>query len=676
MTNANPFRSPSPLPLGYPDLAVIREEHFLPAFDEAMGEHRAEVEAITSDPRPPTFANTLEALERSGTMLRRVSALFFTLNASASTPTLREIKKQVAPRLAAHHDGVRLDPELFARIEALHARRHELGLDPQSLRLLEERHRDGVRAGARLATPQQQRLREINTELASLSAEFADRLLAEANASAVLVEDPARLAGLSVDAVAAAARTAAERGHDGGHLLPLALPTAQPVLASLTDRALREQVHRASTARNARGGAHDTRELVARITALRAQRAGLLGYPHHAAWVAEDATAGSTERVDELLAALVAPAVAGAEREAAQLADAAGHELAAWDRALYTERLRRERFGVDADVLRPYFELERVLHDGVLFAAGRLYGLRFVERHDLPTHHPDVRVFSVLDGADEHPAGLFVADLFARESKRGGARSHSLALQSRLLDQRPIVVNTLNLQRPAEGPVLLGLEEVRMLFHEFGHALHALLSDVTYPSQAGTSVPRDFVEFPSQLNEHWMLHPEVLPRYARHHRTGEPIPDELVARLDEVRRFGAGFATTEYLAAALLDQAWHRLAPGTQVQDVERFEAAALTAAGVVAAGVPPRYRSTYFQHIFGGGYSAGYYSYIWAEVLDADAVEWFTEHGGLRPENGAVLRRELLSRGGSVDPMAAYRAFRGRDPRVGPLLERRGLLG
>jgi len=670
----NPFRTPSPLPFGYPDFAAIGEEHFLPAFVEGMARQRAEVGAIIADPAPATFHNTIEALERSGTMLRHVAAVFFTLVGSASTPGIRQIEAEVAPRLAAHRDAITLDPALFARIDALHAARHDLGLDAESLRLLTECHRDAVRAGARLDPAQQERLRTLNTELAMLSTDYGIRLLAEANDSAVLVEDPALLDGLSPDAVAAAARTATERGHDGAHLLTMVLPTGQPVLASLTDRALREQVHRASTARNARGNAHDTRGLVHRITALRAERAVLLGHPNHASWVAEDATAATTERIDELLVRLTPPAVANAHKEAADLAVAAGHPIEAWDRALYAERVRRERYAVDAEALRSWFELERVLHDGVFFAAGELYGLRFTARHDLPVHHPTVRIFDVHD--DEGPVGLFVADLFARESKRGGAWMNSFVSQSRLLDAHPVVLNTLNLNRPTDGPVLLSLDEVRTLFHEFGHALHGLLSDVRYPSFSGTSVPRDFVEFPSQVNEMWLLHPDVLANYARHHETGEPIPAELVARLREARRFGEGFATTEYLAACLLDQAWHRLAPGTQVEDVERFEADALAAAGIDVSSAPPRYRSAYFNHVFGGGYSAGYYSYIWAEVLDADAVEWFTENGGLRRDNGEAFRRELLSRGGSVEPMAAYRAFRGRDPEIGPLLARRGLDG
>jgi peptidyl-dipeptidase Dcp len=668
----NPFLAPSPLPFEFPDFDAIREEHFLPAFTAGMAEQRAEVEAVTADPGPATFENTIVALERSGATLRRVSKVFFTLVASCSTPGIREIEADVAPRLAAHADAIMLDTVLFARIEALFAARHDLGLDPESLRLLERRHRDAVRAGARLGPAQQERLRALNAELSTLSTEFGNRLLAGANAAAVLVDDPAQLDGLPADAVSAAARAAADRGQEGAHLLTLVLPTGQPALASLTDRALRERLHRASTGRGL-GGDHDTRDIVLRLAALRAERATLLGHPHHASWVVEDSTAATVEAIDAMLGKLAPVAVANARAEAAELSEAAGFPIAAWDRAFYAERVRRERFDLDTDALRPYFELERVLHDGVFHAAGRLYGLRFTERHDLPRYHPDVRVFDVFDSDGQ--LGLFVADFYARDSKRGGAWMNSFVVQSGLLGTKPVVLNTLNIAKPAEGePTLLTVDNVRTLFHEFGHALHGLFSDVRYPTFSGTSVPRDFVEYPSQVNEMWLEDPEVLARYARHHETGEPLPTDLAERLAASRRFGEGFATTEYLAAALLDQAWHRLGPDERVTDVERFEADALAAAGVVEPTAPPRYRTTYFNHIFGGGYSAAYYSYIWSEVLDADTVEWFTENGGLRRENGDVFRRALLSRGGAVDPLEAYRAFRGRDPEIGPLLVRRGL--
>ena len=667
----NPLLTPSPLPYGFPDFAAIREEHFAEAFDVAMAEQRAEIAAITAQPGPPTFDDTVVALERSGATLRRVSAVFSVLVGSLSTPGIRDTDARTAPLLAAHHDAITLDPRLFARLETLHAARHELGLDPESLRLLERRHRDAVRAGARLDPAAQERLRALNAELSVLSTDFGARLLAETNDAALVVDDPAQLDGLTPDAVAAAAVAAERRGRPGRWLLPLVLPTHQPALASLRDRALRERLFRASVTRGAGGTAHDTRDVVRRIAALRAERAGLLGHPHHASWVIEVGTAETVEAVEKMLAALVPPSVRNAEAEAVELAAVAGHPIEPWDRAFWTEAVRRER-AADTGALRPYLELERVLHDGVFAAAGELYGLRFTERHDLPTYHPDVRVFHVKHGDD--PVGLFVADHYARETKRGGAWMNSFVVQSRLLGTRPVVLNTLNLTKPADGPTLLTVGEVVTLFHEFGHALHGLLSDVRYPTFAGTGVPRDFVEFPSQVNEVWLRDPTVVDRYARHHVTGEPLPDDLRARLlDQAPAFGEGFATTEYLAAALLDLAWHRLAPGEQVDDVEAFEAAALAAAGI-PAHLPPRYRSAYFNHVFAGAYSAAYYSYIWSEVLDADTVEWFAEHGGLRRANGDAFADALLSRGGAVDPMAAYRAFRGRDAEIAPLLARRGL--
>jgi peptidyl-dipeptidase Dcp len=627
----NPFLTPSPLPFEFPDFDAIREEHFLPAFAAGMAEQRAEVDAITADPGPATFENTIVALERSGAILRRVSNVFFTLVSSCSTPGIREIEAEVAPQLAAHADAITLDPVLFARIEALFAARDDLDLDAESRRLLERYHRDAVRAGARLGPAEQERLKELNAELSALSTEFGTRLLAGADEAAVLVDDPVQLDGLPADAVSAAARAAAERGHEGSHLLTLVLPTGQPALASLTDRGLRERLHRASIGRGL-SGEHDTRDIALRLVALRAERARLLGHPHHASWVVEIGTAGTVEAIDAMLGKLAPVAVANARAEAAELSESAGFPIEAWDRAFYAERVRRERFDLDTDALRPYFELERVLHDGVFHAAGRLYGLRFTERDDLPRYHPDVRVFDVFD--EDGRLGLFVADFYARDSKRGGAWMNSFVTQSRLLGTTPVVLNTLNIAKPADGePTLLTVDNVRTLFHEFGHALHGLFSDVQYPMFSGTAVPRDFVEVPSQVNEMWLEDPEVLAHYARHHVTGEPLPAELVERLAASRRFGEGFATTEYLAAALLDQAWHRLGPDEQVIDVERFEADALAAAGVA-------------------------------------------ENGGLRRENGDVFRRELLSRGGAVDPMEAYRAFRGRDPELAPLLTRRGLTG
>jgi peptidyl-dipeptidase Dcp len=692
----NPFLTESPQPYGLPDYRRITDAHYAPAFEAGMAEHRAEVDAIAANPQPPTFENTIVALERAGQLLARVSTVFFSRASAHTNPLIEGLQAEIAPKLAAHRDAITLDPRLYARIRDLRDRIDELGLDAESRRLLERYADDAVRNGAALDDADKDRLRGINAEIAALSTAFGSRLLADTNAAAVAVDDPARLDGLEPGAISAAAAAATARGRDG-HLLTLVLPTGQPALAALRDRSLRKELFIASVTRGARGNGEDTREIVARLAALRAQRARLLGFRDHASYVVADSTAGTVVAVAGRLADLVPPAVANAQAEAAELqavideggADGAagavagaGHRLEAWDWAFYAERVRRDRYAVDAAALRPYLELDRVLHDGVFHAAGLLYGLRFVERHDLPMYHDDVRVWEVFDGLgdDAEALGLFGGDFYARESKRGGAWMNALVSQSRLLGHRPVVMNTLNIAKPADGePTLLTFDEVRTLFHEFGHALHGLLSDVTYPRFSGTSVPRDFVEFPSQVNEMWALWPQVLANYARHHETGEPLPAELVERLRAGRSYGQGFATTEYLAAAVLDQAWHRLTdadPEVAAEDVQAFEAEALAKAGIALPAIPPRYRSTYFNHVFAGGYSAGYYSYIWSEVLDADTVEWFTENGGLCRDNGDAFRRALLSRGGAVDPMEAYRAFRGRDPRIEPLLARRGLTG
>ncbi|WP_376768545.1 M3 family metallopeptidase [Pseudonocardia pini] len=666
----NPFLAPSTLPYGLPDFAAITDEHYLPAFEAGMAEQRAEIEAIVASGEP-TFANTIEALELSGRTLDRVSRVFFSRAGADTTPRIEEVRAAVAPILAAHADEISLDPRLFGRISAVHADRE--GLDPESKRLVERYFTDAVRAGAQLGEAEQERLKALNAELSSLSTTFSTRLLGGANAAAVHVHDVAELDGMSPGAISAAAAAASSRGHGSGFLLTLVLPTGQPVLGSLTDRDLRREVFEASVGRGASGD-FDTRDVVVRITALRAERARLLGYPTHAAYVIEDSTAGSVDAVAAMLADLAPPAMRNADEEAAELAETAGHVLEPWDWTFTAEQVRRERFEVDAAVLRQYLELESVLEHGVFHAAEELYGIQLHPRHDLVGYHPDVRFWEVFD-ADGTPLGLFGGDYYARESKRGGAWMNALVGQSFLLDERPVVMNTLNITKPAEGePTLLTIDEVRTLFHEFGHALHGLFSAVRYPTFSGTSVPRDFVEFPSQVNEMWLERPEILGRYAKHWETGELLPAPLLEKLLASRSYGEGFRTTEYLAASLLDQAWHTLTVDDQVTDVLEFEAEALRKAGIAHPLIPPRYRSTYFNHVFAGGYSAGYYSYIWSEVLDADTVQWFEENGGLRRENGDRFRRELLSRGGAVDAMEAYRNFRGRNPEIRPLLERRNL--
>ncbi|UMP04688.1 M3 family metallopeptidase [Amycolatopsis sp. EV170708-02-1] len=674
----NPFAAPSELPYALPPFDRIADEHFLPAFEAGLAEHAAEIEEIANSAEPPTFENTIVALEKSGRLLSRVSSVFFNLAGSNANDEIQRVQAEMAPRLAAHADAINLNPALFARINSLFERKDELGLDTESLRLLERHHTDVRRAGAGLPEADQKRLRELNEQLSTLSTRFQQNLLKDTNELAVVVDDVVELAGLGEDEIATAAETA---GEEGKYVLKLTLPTAQAALASLEDRALRERIFTASVSRGNRGNESDNNEVVAELVRLRAERAAVLGFPDHASYVIEDETAKTAQAAVGLLERLAPVAVANAKAEAEELqryleADIPGAILRPWDWAFYAERVRKDRFKVDTAALRPYFELNRVLTDGVFFAASKLYGLSFTEREDLPRYHPEVRIFEVFD-ADGSELGLFLLDYYARDSKRGGAWMNNFVDQTKLLGTKTVVVNVLNVAKPPAGePTLLTFDEVVTAFHEFGHALHSLLSDVEYPMFSGTNVPRDFVEYPSQVNEMWMLWPEVLANYAKHHVTGEPLPQEQIDKLLASQQYGEGFSTTEYLAASLLDQAWHALGTEDNVDDVQRFEAEALTKAGVALEAVPPRYRTTYFAHIFSGGYSAGYYSYIWSEVLDADTVQWFRENGGLTRENGDHFRRELLGRGGSVDPMAAFRAFRGRDPEIEPLLKRRGLAG
>jgi peptidyl-dipeptidase Dcp len=671
----NPLRSPSVLPFGLPPFADITPDHLREGLLAGMAEQRSEVAAIVASSEDADFANTVVALEESGRLLSRAEAVFGNLASSVSDPRMREIEREIAPLEAAHSDAIYLDPALFERIDAVHSTRHDAGLDEEGVRLVERYHLDFGLAGARLDDAGRARLSELNQELSTLSTTFGQNLQLASEAAAVRVADAAELDGLSDEEIAAARTAATERGLDG-YLLTLVLPTGQPLLAKLRNRELRQRLFEASIGR-ASTGEHDNGPIAVRIARLRAERARLLGFDTHADLVLADSTARTTTAVDAMLASMVPASVANAEAEAEILRESAvrdGVELAPWDWAFYSEQVRAERYAVDTTALRPWFELDRVLVDGVFHAAELLYGYHFTPRPDLVGYHADVRVWEVSDG-DGAPVGLYLGDFFAREGKRGGAWMSSFVRQSRLLDTRPVVVNNLNVSRPPAGqPTLLTLDEVNTLFHEFGHTLHGLSSAVTYPRFSGTAVPRDFVEFPSQVNEMWALWPQVLGNYARHVGTGEPLPSAVVEAIDAAQLWGEGFGTLEYLAATLLDQAWHRITPGTEIPDPIAFEREALEKAGVASELVPPRYRTTYFQHVFAGGYAAGYYSYIWSEVLDADTVEWFKENGGLRRENGDTFRTRLLSVGGSVDPLAAFRAVRGRDADPGPLLRRRGL--
>lgn len=682
MSPDNPLLTESTLPFRYPRFDAIRNEHYGPAFEAGMAEHRAEIAAIAASREKPSFENTIVAMERSGQLLSRVSRVFFGLTSAHTNEELQKLQREIAPKLAAHADAITLDPALFARIAALHEARAGLGLDPESDRLLWRYHRDFVRAGARLSEPEKQQLKARNSELASLGAAFSQNVLKEVAASALLVDTRAELAGLSEAQVAAAADAAKAAGQQGKFLLRLTNTTGQPLLAALEDRGLRRRLLEASLARGSRGGDFDNRAIAARIARLRAERAALLGYPSHAAYQLEEQTAGTVEAVNRLLGRLGPPAFANARREAAELqalvdAEGGGFALAAWDWDFYAEKLRRQRYAFDESQLRPYYELDRVLKDGVFYAAGRLYGLSFKERRDLPVYEPSVRVFDVQDG-DGSPLALFIGDFYARPNKNGGAWANAYVPQSRLLGTRPLIANHLNVPVPPAGePTLLSHDEVRTLFHEFGHALHGMFSNVRYPRFAGTSVPRDFVEYPSQVNEMWAGWPEVLANYARHHQTGEPIPQALLEKIASAARFNQGYATGELVAANAIDQAWHQRG-AEELPDADgvlAFEARALAAAGADFGLVPPRYRTTYYSHIFAGGYSAGYYSYFWSEVLDAASVEWMKARGGLRRENGDHFRTTLLSRGGSQDAMALFEKFTGhKEPPIEPFLERRGL--
>lgn len=667
----NPLLSPSPLPYGLPPFARLSPSDYAEAADAGLAEHLAEIQAIVATPEPAGFENTAVAMERAGQLLQRAAASFFTLVSADATDEIRALETELSPKLAAHQDDIFLNRALFERFAAIDTS----GLDPESVRLVEEYLKEFRQSGIQLDPAGQEHLKEINAELSTLGTEFGQRVKEAMKSAALLLDSAEELTGLPADDVASAAEAARAAGHDGKYLLTLIQPSNQPAMAALENRDVRRRLFEASIGRGSDGGSLDVLDLARSMARLRAEKAALLGFANYAELVVDRQTAPDFEAVQAMLIRLAPAAVRNADAEAAALAESAGHPLEAWDWAFYSARVRREKYAVDEQALRPYFELDRVLRDGVFFAATSLYGITFHERPDLAGYHPDVRVWEVRD-QDGSGLGLFLCDYYTRESKRGGAWMNSLVEQSDLLGTLPVVINNLNISKPPAGePTLLTLDELRTTFHEFGHALHGLLSNVTYPRFAGTAVPRDFVEYPSQVNEMWILWPEVLANYARHHVTGEPLPQDVVAKLDDARLWGEGFGTTEYLGAALLDLAWHTLDVTSVPEDALAFEEKALAAAGVAHALIPPRYRTGYFQHIFAGdGYAAGYYSYIWSEVLDAETVDWFTEQGGMTPANGLRFRQELLARGNSRDPLESFRALRGRDAKLEPLLKRRGL--
>jgi peptidyl-dipeptidase Dcp len=677
---ANPFFEKSPLPFQAPPFDRIKDSDYQPAIEEGMKRELAEVQTIANNPEAPTFANTIEAMERFGDLLRRVQRVFSGMTSANTNPTLQKIQSALAPKQAAHRDAISLDPKLFARIKAVYDKRATL-TEPEQKHLIERYYKNFIRSGAQLNEADKTALRALNQEQSKLTNQFRDRILADANASAIVIDDKSLLDGLPDSDIAAAAERAKGRGLEGKWLLTLQNTTQQPPQTYLKNRDLRKRLYEASIARGNHGGDNDTKAIITRLAQLRAQRAKILGYNSYASYNLDDEMSKTPENAFKLMTDMVPAATAKARAEAArmqQLIDAqkGGFTLEPYDWQFYAEQVRKNEFDLDEGQVRPYFEIDNVLQNGVFFAATKLYGITFKERHDIPVYQSDVRVFDVFD-VDGKPLALFYLDPFSRPNKSGGAYTSGFVGQSKLLGTKPVVTNTENFTKPAAGqPALLTFTEVTTMFHEFGHALHSMFSNVKYPSIAGSAVPRDFVEFPSQFNEHWAMEPTVFANYAKHYQTHAPMPKELIEKLKKGRTFNQGFATTEYLGAALLDMAWHTIPADAPLLDVNAFEPESLKQFSVYLEQVPPRYRSTYFSHIWGGGYAAGYYAYLWSEVLDDDAYYWFKEHGGMTRENGDRFRKMILSRGGTEDPAAMYRAFRGRDPKVEPLLEERGLTG
>ncbi len=675
----NPFAHRSTLEYELPPFDKIRDEHYLPAFYAGCEQQVEEIQAIL-DSGEATFENTIVALELSGKLLERVLLVFFNKSSSDTSPELDKIEAELAPKLAAHSDSIRLNPVLYARIAQLHDKIDSLGLDAESKWLLIRYYQDFRKAGAHLSEAERSKAMEINQRLAELDTKFSQQLLNDTNDLAVIIDDVSELDGLNENEIAAAASAAKGRGHEGKWLINMVNFTGNPMLAALTNRSVRESIMKNSLIKGGRDNENDNRRILLEMVKLRAEKAKLFGYESHAHYELTDRTAKNPANVHEMLRKIAPAARRNAELEAADISSAIKaegevFEMQSWDWDLYTERVRKEKYNIDTDLFKPYFELESVLQNGVFFAANKLFGITFKERLDLVAYHAEARVFEVFN-EDGSKLGLFIGDFYTRDSKRGGAWMNNLVDQNHLLGQYPVVVNNLNAPKPPKGePTLLTFDMTTTLFHEFGHALHGLLSNVMYPRFSGTSTPRDFVEFPSQVNEMWMLWPDVVANYAKHCQTGESLPQEWIDNLKRAETFNQGHATVSYLSAAVLDLAWHQLTPNEIPDSVEKFENKAIADYGLDFHLVPTRYRSSYFSHIFAGGYSAGYYGYIWSEVLDADTVDWFKQNGGLTRANGDHFREQLLSRGGTEDALQLFRNFRGKDATIEPLLKRRGLL-
>ena len=681
---SNPFAKASTLPYHAPPFDKIKDADYQPAIDAGMAAQIAEVDRIANNPDAPTFANTIEAMEKTGQLLSRVGAVFGAVAGANTNPVLQKLQEDEAPKLAAHQDAIYLNPKLFARVEAVYNQRDTLKLDAESKRLVEYDYMQFVHAGAKLSDADKTRLKKLNEEESSLSAQFVNKLLAAAKAGALVVADKSKLAGASDADITAAATLARERKLEGKWVVPLQNTTQQPALQSLTDRATREQLFKASWTRAEKGDANDTRDTIARIAQIRAEKAKLLGFDSYAAWKLEDQMAktpnAALKFMDDLVPAATAKAAAEAKDIQAMIdkdqaaANKESFKLEPWDWQLYAEQVRKDKYDLDEEQIKPYFELDNVLKNGVFYAANQLYGLTFTERKDLPVYQPDVRVFNVID-KDGKQIALFYCDYFKRDNKNGGAWMDNLVGQSKLLGTRPVIYNVANFTKPAAGqPALLSFDEVITMFHEFGHALHGIFADGQYPSLSGTATARDFVEFPSQFNEHWATEPKIFANYAKNYRTGEPMPQALVEKMKNARTFNKGYDMTELLSAALLDMSWHALGPDAPKQDVDSFEAEALKNNHTDLSYVPPRYRSSYFLHIWGNGYAAGYYAYLWTQMLADDAFAWFNENGGMTRANGDRFRAMVLSRGNSEDLAKMYADFRGHAPTVDAMLVNRGL--
>ncbi|HVV27948.1 MAG TPA: peptidyl-dipeptidase Dcp [Rhizomicrobium sp.] len=677
---ANPFAAPSSLPYQAPRFDVIRDGDYQPAFEEGMRQQMAEIAGIANNPAPPTFDNTIVAMERSGRMLDRVNNTFFGVVQANTDPALDKVQTAEAPKLAAHQDAIFLNGKLFARVKSLYDRRASLKLDAEAEQVLTLYYRQFVHAGANLSSRDQTRLKEINKEDATLQAAFQQKLVAAAKAGGLVVDDKAQLAGLTDAEIAAAAGAAKARGLKGKFVIPLQNTTQQPLLTDLADRALRQKLFDSSWTRAEKGDANDTRAIIRRLAVIRAEKAKLLGYPNYAAYVLYDQMAQTPQAVEKFIGQLVPPTRAKAAEEAGLIQaaidkDGKHFDLKPWDWQRYAEKVRKARYDLDESALKPYFELNKVLNDGVFFAANRLYGLTFKRRTDIPVYQPDVMVYEVFD-RDGSKLGLMYFDYFKRDNKSGGAWMSNFVGQSRLLGTKPVIYNVANFTKPAPGqPALISFDDVTTMFHEFGHALHGLFANQTYPLVSGTNVARDFVEFPSQFNERWALYPEVLKHYAVHYKTGVPIPDALVERIRKSETWGQGYQLGELLAASQLDMRWHMLPAGTPPQNVDEFETKALKETGTDFPNVPPRYRSSYFLHIWANGYASGYYAYQWTVMLADDSYAWFTAHGGLTRANGQRFRDLVLSRGHTLDYGPMFRAFYGKDPDIGPMLVHRGLV-